>query len=64
MIEERVSQALRDKDIEILEAHRKVAIVEEEMRQVLTETAKERKAMEAKFQRLSKTFHDLQKELT
>ena len=64
MIEERVSQALRDKDIEILEAHRNVATVEKEMRQVLTETAKERKAMEAKFQRLSKTFHDLQKELT
>ena len=41
-----------------------MATVEEEMRQILTETAKERKAMEAKFQRLSKIFHYFQKELT
>ena len=61
---EKVQEALKEKQKEIEAASNlRVATVEEEMKQVLSETAKERKAMETKFQRLSKAFQDMQKEL-
>ncbi|XP_011402544.1 PREDICTED: leucine-rich repeat and coiled-coil domain-containing protein 1-like [Amphimedon queenslandica] len=64
MVEERVAVLLKEKDREIDAANRKVAMAEEEMKQVLAESVRERKAMEAKFQRLSKAFQDMQKELS
>ena len=63
MVEERVAVLLKEKDKEIDAANIKVAMAEEEMKQVLAESVRERKAMEAKFQRLSKAFQDMQKEL-
>lgn len=38
--------------------------VEEEMRQMLSETAREKKAMETKFHKLSRAFQELQQEMT
>ena len=59
-----VQAALEAKNVEVRSAQERVSQVEEEMKQLLSETAKERKAMEDKFQKLSHAFHDLQKELT
>lgn len=63
-VKESVHEALREKDRELEQANRRVIGVEEEMKQVLAESGKERGAMEAKFLRLSKAFNDMQKELT
>ena len=59
-----VQEALEVKNMEVRNAQERVSQVEKEMKQLLCETAKERKAMEDKFQKLSHAFHDLQKELT
>lgn len=64
IIDERVTVLLKEKNQEVDIAKGKVAMVEEEMKQVLSESAQERKAMEAKFQRLSKAFQDMQRELS
>ena len=64
IIDERVIVLLKEKNREVDIAKGKVAMVEEEMKQVLSESAQERKAMEAKFQRLSKAFQDMQRELS
>lgn len=63
LLKEKIQEALREKQKEVDEANLRIAAVEEEMKQVLSETARERKAMETKFQRLSKAFQDMQKEL-
>ena len=60
----RLEDAVKEKEREILLARRRVEDMEKEMRALLEDTAKERKTMEDKFQRLSRTFHELQKELT
>lgn len=62
-IEERMSEVIQEKDQQIDIANNRLAAVEDEMKEVLSQAAKERKAMEAKFQRLSNAFTDMQKEL-
>ena len=59
-----MKQEIEEKDKELMVAKERVVEVENEMRRLLAETANERKAMEGKFQRLSKAFNELQKELT
>ena len=59
-----MQQLLDEKEREIATAHQKVKEVEEEMRQMLTETAREKKSMETKFHKLSKAFQDLHQELS
>ena len=62
-IRDNLQQLLREKEKEIATSHQKIKEVEEEMRQVLTETAREKKAMEGKFHKLSKAFEELHQEL-
>ena len=59
-----VQKALEIKNEEVRNAQERVCQAEREMKQLLLETTRERKAMEEKFQKLSHAFHDLQKELT
>jgi leucine-rich repeat/coiled-coil domain-containing protein 1 len=62
-IDEKVQIALKDKQKELDTANLKISQVEEDMRNLLSETCKERKTMEAKLDRLSRAFQDVQKEL-
>lgn len=64
LIRGEMKQEIEEKDKELMVAKERVVEVENEMRRLLSETANERKAMEGKFQRLSKAFNELQKELT
>ena len=41
-----------------------VPAVEAEMRELLSEVAREKKAMETKFQRLSRAFQELQQDMS
>ncbi len=61
---QKLEATLEGKEREVMEARGRMDDMEREMRVMLEESAKERKTMEDKFQRLSKTFHELQKELT
>ena len=60
----KMDDLMAEKESEILQERERVEEMEKEMRVLLDESAKERKTMEDKFQRLSKTFHELQRELT
>ena len=64
LMRKKMEEEAQEKEREVFEAQKKVEEIEKEMRALLGETAKERKTMEDKFQRLSRTFHELQKELT
>ena len=64
MMRKKLEDAVEAKEREVLQARERIEEMEKEMRTLLEESAKERKTMEDKFQRLSRTFHELQKELT
>ncbi len=63
-MKKRLEDIMKEKEREVLLAKERVDDMEKEMRGLLEDSAKERKTMEDKFQRLSRTFHELQKELT
>lgn len=52
-----------EKQEEINQAHQRVMEVEDEMRQLLVESANNKKLTEAKIKKLSKAFSDLQTDL-
>ncbi|XP_071820729.1 leucine-rich repeat and coiled-coil domain-containing protein 1-like isoform X3 [Apostichopus japonicus] len=53
----------QEREAEVEEANQKVIQVEEEMRQVLFESANQKKAMEDKLKRVTQVFSDLQQDL-
>lgn len=60
----RLKELTMEKDSEIVQMKVKIKEMEKEIKDLLDESAKERKIMEEKFLRMSKTFHELQKELS
>ncbi|XP_033122798.1 leucine-rich repeat and coiled-coil domain-containing protein 1-like isoform X2 [Anneissia japonica] len=62
--EEQLEQLKAEKQQQINEAKAKVLSVEEEMRQLLLETANQKKVMEGKLHRLTQAFSDIQQDMT
>ncbi|XP_071958778.1 leucine-rich repeat and coiled-coil domain-containing protein 1-like isoform X2 [Antedon mediterranea] len=62
--EEELEKLKFEKQRQIDEARAKVLTVEEEMRQMLVETANQKKVMEGKLHRLTQAFSDIQQEMT
>nr|XP_054748125.1 leucine-rich repeat and coiled-coil domain-containing protein 1-like [Lytechinus pictus]XP_054748126.1 leucine-rich repeat and coiled-coil domain-containing protein 1-like [Lytechinus pictus] len=58
--EENMEQLAQEKQQEIDEAISKVSDVEDEMRQLLAETANQKRVMEQKIQRLTQAFNEIQ----
>ncbi|NXD86198.1 LRCC1 protein, partial [Halcyon senegalensis] len=61
--QEELLQLAREKEKQIEAANEKVYCVEEEMRQLLQETANNKKAMENKIRRLTHVLNDMQQDL-